>query len=90
MKTLKLIVGMLMLALSFSFSCWAGQVNINTADAKTLAAELNGVGAVKAQAIIDYRKLHGGFKSVNDLANVKGINSKTIEKNKENIILSKK
>lgn len=88
MRTLKLFVGMLLLALSFW--SWAGQVNINTADASTLAAELNGVGAAKAQAIIDYRKIHGSFKSVNDLANVKGISSKTIEKNKENIILSKK
>ncbi len=88
MRTLKLFVGMLLLALSFW--SWAGQVNINTADASTLAAELNGVGAAKAQAIIDYRKIHGSFKSVNDLANVKGISTKTIEKNKENIILSKK
>lgn len=88
MRTLKLFVGMLLLALSFW--SWAGQVNINTADASTLAAELNGVGAAKAQAIIDYRKINGSFKSVNDLANVKGISTKTIEKNKENIILSKK
>lgn len=79
-----------MLLLALSFWSWAGQVNINTADASTLAAELNGVGAAKAQAIIDYRKIHGSFKSVNDLANVKGISTKTIEKNKENIILSKK
>lgn len=88
MRTIRLFVGMLLLALSFW--SWAGQVNINTADAKTLAAELNGVGAAKAQAIIDYRKLHGSFKTVNDLANVKGISNKTIEKNKDNIVLSKK
>ena len=88
MRTIKLFVGMLLLALSFW--SWAGQVNINTADAQTLAAELHGVGAAKAQAIIDYRKAHGNFKTVNDLANVKGISSKTIEKNKDKIILVKK
>jgi len=79
-----------MLLLTLSFWSWAGQVNINTADAQTLATELNGVGAVKAEAIIKYRKANGVFKSVNDLANVKGISSKTIEKNKDKIILSKK
>ena len=88
MRTIKLFVGILLLTLSFW--SWAGQVNINTADAKTLATELHGVGATKAQAIVDYRKLHGNFKTVNDLANVKGISSKTIEKNKDNIVLSKK
>ncbi|MFW2372845.1 MAG: ComEA family DNA-binding protein [Gammaproteobacteria bacterium] len=88
MRTIKLFVGMLLLAMSFW--SWADQVNINTADAQTLATELTGVGAAKAQAIIDYRKAHGRFKTVNELANVKGISSKTIEKNKANIVLSKK
>jgi competence protein ComEA len=66
---------------------WAGNVNINTADAATLADGLNGVGIKKAQAIVDYRKQHGAFKSVNDLAKVKGINDKLIEKNKDLITL---
>jgi competence protein ComEA len=66
---------------------WAGNVNINTADAATLADGLNGVGIKKAQAIVDYRKQHGAFKSVNDLAKVKGINDKLIEKNKDIITL---
>ena len=66
---------------------WAGNVNINTADAATLADGLNGVGIKKAQAIVDYRKEHGAFKSMNDLAKVKGINDKLIEKNKNTITL---
>lgn len=66
---------------------WAGTVNINTADAATLAEGLNGVGIKKAQAIVDYRKQHGPFKSMHDLAKVKGINDKLIEKNKETITL---
>lgn len=66
---------------------WAGSVNINTADAAALADGLNGVGIKKAQAIVEYRKKHGAFKSINDLANVKGISDKLIEKNKDNITL---
>lgn len=66
---------------------WAGNVNINTADAATLAEGLNGVGIKKAQAIVDYRKKHGVFKSINDLASVKGMSDKLIEKNKDVITL---
>jgi competence protein ComEA len=77
------------LILSVSSALWAGHVNINTADAETLSSELKGIGAKKAQAIIDYRKEHGAFATMGDLENVKGISSKTIEKNKENIVLEK-
>lgn len=54
-------------------------VNINTADKETLAT-LPGVGDVKAEAIIQYRKDHGEFKNAEDLVNVKGIGPKTIKK----------
>ena len=47
-------------------------VNINTADAQTLAAALDGVGASRAKAIVEYRDSHGPFRSVDDLAQVKG------------------
>ena len=66
---------------------WAGNVNINTADASALAEGLNGVGIKKAQAIVDYRKKNGPFKSMHDLANVKGMSDKLIEKNKDVITL---
>lgn len=85
MKLIKAFFIMAML-LSAGFA-WAGSVNINTADAATLADGLNGVGIKKAQAIVDYRKTHGAFKSMKDLANVKGISDKLIEKNKANIVL---
>ena len=88
MKMIKVIIAGLMLTVSSSL--WAGNVNINTADAETLAVELKGIGSKKAQAIIDYRKEHGAFSNLEDLENVKGISSKIIEKNKENIVLSKK
>ena len=61
----------------FAVSAFAA-VNINTADVKTLET-LPGVGASKAQAIVDYRTAHGNFKSIDDLKNVKGIGDKIIE-----------
>ena len=68
----------------------AGPVNINTADAETISAELKGVGISKAIAIVEYRKTHGPFKKVEDLALVKGIGERTIEINRPNIVLQAK
>jgi competence protein ComEA len=66
-----------------SFTATAGPVDINTADASTLAKELNGVGPARAQAIVAYRNEHGPFKSVDDLALVKNIPRKLIDNNRE-------
>ena len=71
------------LAFAFCASAFAGPVNINTADAATLAAALNGVGMAKAEAIVAHREQHGPFKSADQLAEVKGIGLKTVEKNRE-------
>jgi competence protein ComEA len=65
----------------------AGPVDINKADAKTIAKELNGIGMSRAQAIVDYREKNGGFKSVEELRKVKGIGAKTLEQNRSNIRL---
>ena len=66
---------------------WAGQVNINTADADTLSAELEGIGLSKAQAIVQYRTANGPFKSAAELAEVKGIGARTVEINRDNILV---
>lgn len=55
-------------------------ININTADVAELA-ELSGVGQSKAEAIVAYRESHGPFQAPEDLANVKGIGERTVEKN---------
>ena len=55
-------------------------VNINTATQDEFIAMHKGLGPAKAQAIIDYRKANGPFKSVDDLRHVKGIGAKRLEK----------
>ncbi|NCF52145.1 helix-hairpin-helix domain-containing protein [Gammaproteobacteria bacterium] len=64
---------------------FAGPVNINTADAETLSAELQGIGLAKAKAIVEYREKHGPFKTPEDLSLVKGIGERTVEINRPNI-----
>ena len=67
---------------------FAGPVDINTADAATIAAELKGVGMSKAEAIVEYREKSGPFKSPADLSLVKGIGDRTVELNRDNILVN--
>ena len=62
-------------------------VNINKADAATLASALNGVGTARAQEIVRYRETYGPFKSVEELADVKGIGMATLDDNRARITL---
>lgn len=81
----------LLLALALSlpmFATAAEPVNINTADASTIAANLNGIGDSKAKAIVAYREKHGPFKSADELVQVKGVGLKTVDKNRELIRVS--
>ncbi len=79
----------LLCLLLVSFGALAN-VNINTADAPTIAKELKGIGEKKAQAIVNYRKQHGPFKTIESLTEVKGIGLKTVEKNRSLIKLTSK
>ena len=75
---MKKILLALLASMALSFSAFAA-VNINTATLAELES-LKNIGPVKAQAIIDYRKKNGGFKTAADLNNVPGIGDKTMEK----------
>ena len=50
----------------------APRININTADQETLMT-LPGIGEVLAGRIIDYRKKHGAFQSIDEITQVEGI-----------------
>ena len=65
----------------------AEPININTADASSLAKALNGIGPAKAKAIVNYRDKNGPFKSADQLAMVEGISQKLIDKNRADIRL---
>ena len=64
-------------------------VNINKANAATLAAYLKGVGANKAEAIVKYRKSNGKFSSIEDLKNVPGVGDETFKDVKKNVSTSR-
>jgi len=62
-------------------------LNLNTATKEELVA-LSGIGPAKAQAILDYRTQHGGFKSVDELKDVKGIGARRFEKLKPELTVA--
>jgi competence protein ComEA len=74
-------------ALALVSSLALAAVNLNTATKEDLVA-LPGIGPAKAQAILDYRAQHGGFKSVEELKDVKGIGAKRFEKLKPEVSVS--
>ena len=72
----------------FSIWAWAVQpVNVNSAGVEEIAEALKGVGMSKAEAIVNYRNEHGEFKHVDELVNVKGIGIRTVDINREYILL---
>lgn len=60
-------------------------ININEADTETLAAELEGIGPVKAEAIVEFREQEGEFVTPEHLEEVNGIGAATIDSNRERI-----
>ena len=59
-------------------------ISLNTATAEQLD-ELEGVGPATAQKILDWRKQHGGFRSVEDLQQISGIGPKRFEALKDKV-----
>jgi len=89
MNAIKLLLTSLLLSLAMMGTAVANEtVNINTADAATLARVLHNVGPAKAEAIVAWRKEHGAFKSMEQLAQVKGIGLNTVERNRERIVIT--
>ena len=74
------LVGLLSLMIG---AAHAGPVNINTADAATLAAELVGIGPALAQAIVEDRAKNGRFSSAEELTRVSGVGMRIVENNRE-------
>ena len=67
-------------------AAWADdRVNLNSADADTLATSIVGIGPAKAAAIVAFREKHGPFKSVDDLLLVKGIGAATVDNDRERL-----
>ena len=86
MKKMLLALLALLALLSFSLSALAA-VNINTATQADLE-NLQGIGAVKAKAILDYRKKNGNFKSIDDLDKVDGIGPVTLKNIRKDIVIT--
>lgn len=63
-----------------------GKINLNKADLSSLQT-ISGVGAKRAQDILDYRDSQGGFKTIDDLKNVSGIGKKTLEKLRQDVTI---
>ncbi|MBT2118696.1 helix-hairpin-helix domain-containing protein [Dyella sp. LX-66] len=66
----------------------ATPVNVNTADAATIAKALDGIGPAKAAAIVAWREEHGPFKSVDEVGQVKGVGASTLDRNRAAILIT--
>jgi competence protein ComEA len=88
-KVTRALVQSLIVSLLPAAAAWAGPVNINSADADTIAKELDGIGPAKAQAIVEYRQKNGPFRSAEDLLKVQGIGERVLDLNRDNIRLDR-
>jgi len=73
--------------LSLPILAFAGQtININTAD-KELLMSIKGIGEKRAEAIIAYREKNGPFKTVDQLAEIKGVGKFFVDSNREVLVV---
>ena len=88
MIPLKTVLAPVLLSLLVAGGAFANEkVNINTADAATIERVLVNIGMSKAEAIVAYRKANGAFKSADELARGKGGGRKTVERNRDRIVV---
>jgi competence protein ComEA len=62
----------------------AAPISLNTATVEQLD-QLEGIGPTTAQKILDWRKQHGGFRSVDDLRQISGIGPKRFDSLKDKV-----
>ncbi len=84
MSIIKTLLSAALLAVSLTLAA-AERINLNSADAETLATTIVGIGPARAAAIVAYRETHGPFKTVDDLLLVKGIGAATLKNNRERL-----
>lgn len=70
----------------FTSSKEDGKIRINTA-AKEQLEKITGIGSRKAESILKYREEHGPFQKIEDLLEIDGIGTKSLEKIKDQIII---
>lgn len=61
------------------------KIDLNHASAKQIAKSFKGIGPKRSEAIVKYREQHGTFKTLDDLAQVKGISKRFVEKHRINL-----
>ena len=83
-----ILAGLLGTALGAPQASAAESVNINSADAETLATTIDGVGLKHTEAILEHRNMNGPFTSVEALRDVPRIGSKTVSANKAKLTVS--
>lgn len=63
----------------------SSKIDLNHADLSILTGSFKGIGKKRAEAIIAYRDSHNGFKSLEELAEVKGFSQRFVDTNRDKL-----